>query len=839
MRFYKYYILIFFLGFHFTSLSAQNSNKHRKLSSYLSQIEAGFDVSFSYADEDLEHVVTIPLENSNSLKAHLNHLEETTPFTYIENSNNNILVIPNSTSNFICLSLVDEISDKAVKNAYLKVGPFTFKSNQAGKIVLPKPKEDLNLRLFSEGFVPKEIKASDLKPDVECYPMRLTPFFELLDEILLTSFLTSGIKKFTTGELQINYNQFGLLPGLIEPDVLQSLQALPGITSRKESVSYLNVRGGTHDQNLFLWDGIKMYHTSHFFGMISAFNPFMTEKVSLIKNGTSSKYGDGVSSLIDMRTNDSIASTYKASVGMNLMNLDAMVETPLSKASSLEFSLRQSINSVWESPTYNQYFDKVFQNTEITNFEPDNFTQEDEFSFFDASLNYKHQLTDKDYLKLNVYYSNDAFLLNRFEIEDTNLNTRSSDLEQSNAALGAFYNRNWSEKTSTQIRLYTSRYSQNSTNTNLLNQQSLEQVNEVLEAGLRLNLQTKLTPNVRLESGYQLTETAILNSEFNNNPSFFRETQNSILTNSIYSQLGYLSANNRLNLQLGGRLNHFSKFNKVIAEPRLNLSYRVFNDLFFELLGEQKSQVTSQIIDLQSDFLGVENRRWVLSNQETRPIIRSQQISTGFNYVKPNWFINADLFLKKVNGITALGQGFQNQFRFLQDHGSYEVKGLDILVNRSFNRISGWVSYSLSENKYRFENLSASRFHNNLDIRHVVSMGLNYESNGLKLSAGFNWHSGVPTTLRSEQQPEPLQQIQFEAPNAERLQDYFRLDLSSTYTFTLLNKTKALTGISFWNLLGRTNLYNQFYLIDANQNIQQFQQRGLNFTPNFVFRLSF
>jgi len=185
----------------------------------------------------------------------------------------------------------------------------------------------------------------------------------------------------------------------VEPDVLLSLKSLSGITSRNESVSYLNVRGGTHDQNLILWDGIKMYHTSHFFGMISAFNPYMTKKVKLIKNGTSSKFGDGVSSLIDMQTNDSIVSDFKAEVGLNLINTDAIIESPLSQNSSVEFSFRKSINSLWESPTYDRYFDKTFQNTEVTNQDSQVSQQNNDFSFYDSSFNYKNKLSNKDYLK--------------------------------------------------------------------------------------------------------------------------------------------------------------------------------------------------------------------------------------------------------------------------------------------------------------------------------------------------------------------------------------------------------------------------------------------------------
>jgi hypothetical protein len=43
---------------------------------------------------------------------------------------------------------------------------------------------------------------------------------------------------------------------LIEPDILQSVQALPGVESTN-SIANINVRGGTNDQNLVLWDNIK------------------------------------------------------------------------------------------------------------------------------------------------------------------------------------------------------------------------------------------------------------------------------------------------------------------------------------------------------------------------------------------------------------------------------------------------------------------------------------------------------------------------------------------------------------------------------------------------------
>ena len=77
-----------------------------------------------------------------------------------------------------------------------------------------------------------------------------------LEEVIISNYLTKGISKKSDGKVSIDTEEFGILPGLTEPDILQTIQALPGILSVDETVSNINVRGGTHDQNLILWDGI-------------------------------------------------------------------------------------------------------------------------------------------------------------------------------------------------------------------------------------------------------------------------------------------------------------------------------------------------------------------------------------------------------------------------------------------------------------------------------------------------------------------------------------------------------------------------------------------------------
>jgi len=189
---------------------------------------------------------------------------------------------------------------------------------------------------------------------------------------------------------------------------LQTLLSLPGIQSVDERISNLNIRGGTHDQNLILWDGIKMYQSGHLFGLISAFNPYLTENVLVSKNGTSAIYGDGVSSVIDMQTSNTIEREFSGGAGLNMINVDAFGKIPLGKKTALLLSARRSITDLIVTPTFDQYFKRIFQDTDLTNnLGGSNFISKDErFYFYDVTAKLLYNISKKDKFRfnfLNIY----------------------------------------------------------------------------------------------------------------------------------------------------------------------------------------------------------------------------------------------------------------------------------------------------------------------------------------------------------------------------------------------------------------------------------------------------
>lgn len=672
-----------------------------------------------------------------------------------------------------------------------------------------------------------------------------------LEEVIVSNYLTTGLTKLNDGSVTIKPETFGILPGLIEPDVLQTIQALPGVLSTDETVSNINVRGGTHDQNLLLWDGIKMYQSGHFFGLISAFNPYITKKINIYKNGTSAKYGDGISSIIDMQLPDKIDNEFKAGLGLNFINADGFAKIPLSENTELQLSTRRSVTDIVETSTYNQYFKRIFEDSDF-NTGGNTISQNENFYFYDVTAKFLYDITPQDRIRVNFLHIN-----NRFEYdEQSNINDRiealNSNLSQQNLSIGLTYTRDWTDQLSTTAQFYASNYDLDATNHDVLNGQRLIQENRVNDRAAKLDINYEHNYQLKFNGGYQFSEVGISNLADVNNPSFRSYVKEVLKSHSIYGEASLLSYGAQTKLKLGTRLNYIEKFGMVFAEPRLSFSQRFLNNFRFEVLGELKSQTTSQTIDLQNDFLGIEKRRWVLSNNNTEvvvkdnqtinpiPVLKSKQLSTGLHYSKNKLLLSAEAYIKKVNGITTRSQGFQNQYQFVNSIGSYQIKGIDFLLNKQFeDLISTWISYSYSTNNYLFPDLNdGNKFRNNTDIRHAVTFAGTYTLNNLKLAVGVNWNSGRPTTLGTEQGIQNDIIINYESPNGSNLEHYLRADCSATYSFDLSRTSKATLGASIWNILDRKNIINQYYtLID--DVATPVQNESLGFTPNVSFRVHF
>ena len=174
---------------------AQNPNREEGLSEFLKTIESRFEVKFSYADDQIENFIAAPHSSLNSLQDHLKFLEVFSPFSYDKHSNKNILIIPNDNEFELCVIVKDELTQTQLTEASLKASNFLYKPNASGQFKIFVNTKEIELRIRMNCYTP-ELKRVVPSQKTNCIKVMVSPFYMVLDEIILTDYLTGGIQKY-------------------------------------------------------------------------------------------------------------------------------------------------------------------------------------------------------------------------------------------------------------------------------------------------------------------------------------------------------------------------------------------------------------------------------------------------------------------------------------------------------------------------------------------------------------------------------------------------------------------------------------------------------------------
>ena len=715
-----FYIIFLVCCFWSIKTQGQTSQEKIPIKEVLDSLSKQHKVQFNYKSDLISGITVFPLSQKRTLIEHIKRLEGETSllFTKIGTS---IFTITKVFE--ICGYLQDVRSLKALEGATVRGTTDGKISDKEGffKIKVVSLDEDVEIRFI--GFRTIKRKARFFST-AQCSTIKMYEEEQQIAAVVVEGYLVRGIDKKSDGTTAINFSKFTALPGLIETDVLQTVQALPGITSIDETVSNINIRGGSHDQNLILWDDIKMYQSGHFFGLISSFNPQITNTATVITNGTDAAFTDGVSGSIQMNTDNQIQKDFKGSLGINFISADIFADIPFGEKSSLQLAARRSVNELFNTPTYDVYFDRVTQHTEIEDNVESVVNSNQDFSFYDTSIRWLYSPSEKDRIRLNFILIDNNLTFDESSETIEVLETRESHLSQNSIAAGLSYEREWSDRFSTQLNLYNTDYKLQAINVNVLEQQRFLQENTVSETGIKSKGIYKWD-NLLLEAGYQFVESEVVNTNDIDVPRFLRRDSEVLREHAFFVQSNYQNRNGDFTIRPGIRLNYINEFDKFLIEPRLSIRKKLGQDFQLEALGELKHQNTSQIVNFQNDFLGVEKRRWQLADNDSIPILKSKQASLGIQYSSKGWLLDATGYYKEIDGITSQSQSFTTKYEFTRTRGSYNVVGVDFLVRKQVKNVSSWLSYSYMANEYAFNNLTDSIFdfdHWELHIQIVTSI---------------------------------------------------------------------------------------------------------------------
>lgn len=635
----------------------------------------------------------------------------------------------------------------------------------------------------------------------------------------------SIVQKVTTGNHRLSAQEIKKIAmGGGEPDVLKSLQFLPGIQAAAEGTTNLSVRGGSYDQNLILLDEAPVYNPTHSLGFFSAFNTDALKDVVIYKGIFPSQYGGRLSSVVDMRMKEGNSKQHTLTGGIGIIASRLTYEGPIKKdKSSFMISGRYSNTGAVLNAGYK--FALL-----------DARTGKNKVSFYDINAKFNTVLGSRDRLYLSAYTGYDNFHLYPLDMS-TRMNWGNTTVT---ARWNHIFNKNLFANTSLLYSNYNYAY------------YMLEQVRDfswkanLKEVTLKTDFDWSTSKNSLFKLGAGITYQDVLPGK--------------TIPNAAHSQAQSVSLNNRSSAQVFAYINHEQRLSK-----KLSASYGI-RATGFAALGDRMvyryNADTSAATDSSfygkgqviKSYFGAEPKatlRYLLSplasikvsygrNYQFQHLLTNSSVGLPTDlwmpsdtYFKPQyadhfaagvyktfpgeiWEVSVEGYYRKSYNVIDFKD---NAELFLNDKvetqvlsGDAKGYGLELLIKKSKGIATGWISYTLSKATRQIDGVNNNEWYPaTYDRRHNLSLVYNHTlSKRLSVAANWVFRSGGHTTL-------PLGTYVFNGQrfmyyttrNGYTLPAYHRLDLSVTWQnkFKTNRRWHGEWVASLYNAYGRQNVF--------------------------------
>ena len=659
----------------------------------------------------------------------------------------------------------------------------------------------------------------------------------LLDEVVVNAQAEQELTISRIGEVQLTMKEIKRAPSFLgETDIIKQVQNLPGVTTVGEAASGFNVRGGSVDQNLILFDGLPSFNSSHVFGFFSAFNSEAIQDVSFYRGGIPAEYGGRVSSVLDIRSRDGGFEKWSGSAGIGLVTSHLMVNGPLKKdKTSLAASFRTTYSNWLVNSIRTDYAD--LRNSSI--------------AFYDGTAKLTHVYNKKTRLSVSSYISKDGFRL-----------TGDTTYQWHSVQVAARVDHQFTPKLSSEFIAGLSTYGYHVLNDEARTASDLSYkiTTTVLKAGFHYQQGThkinfgwqlmhyRFNPgSIRPTSPESNTKDFSLNKQTSIENAFFANDEWSLKDNL------FLEAGLRLPLFLSfgpGTINVYEQgLPREIStvtdtlhygsgeitkgysglEPRVSLRWNVgptasvkfgYNHLYqFLHLVTNSTAVTP--VDI-----------WQPSGTYFKPQ-QGDQVSLGYfkDFKQKNYGVSVETFYKRVKNVLDFKDGAQ---LILNEHletdllqGKAFSYGVETFVSKNNGRLTGSINYTYAR-AFRVINGPSTResinqgnkYPANYDQPHVVNVAWKFNLTRRHFFTGnFTYHTGRPITI-------PLSVFSFEnntvayfsSRNQYRIPDYHRLDVALVIEGNH-RKTQRVKGtwiFSVYNVYARKNPYSVFFKSTGN-----------------------
>jgi len=681
-----------------------------------------------------------------------------------------------------------------------------------------------------------------------------------LKEVVVTADKDNKVKNLSMGLMRMNIEELKLLPSSMgEVDIIKSALLLPGVQTVGEGASGFNVRGGSADQNLILFDEAPIFNSSHLFGFFSIFNPEVVKDFELYKCGIPARYGGRVSSVFDITARQGNLEKFSVSGGISPVTAKLTLEGPIIK-DKLSFIVGvRSTYSDWILEELNKpefrnskadFYDvsaKISYDIDVNNFL--SFTAYQSKDYFKlnsdtaynynnqcARLLYKHTFTPKLYGKLSAIYSNYLYNISSSKLPETSFNLK-YNIGYNSLKTEFFYSPNSKHTFNFGSELIKYDLTPGSF-TPLTSASDIIPVNlpkqRGIESGLFINDEFNVNDRLTISAGlrYALFFALGPGKVYKYNPNLTRSTDSRI-DSTVYNSNAIIKTYGGPELRLSARY-------KIGSDNSVKLSYNRIHQ-FLHMLTNTTAISPTDI--------------WTISDANIKPLI-GDQVALGYyqNLVSNTVETSAEIYYKATQNNLDYKDGSELLLNRNLDvdllSGVGRAYGIEFMIKKKSGIINGWISYTYSKSelkvngKFADEKINNGQFYpSDYDKPHDLNVVVNYKyTRRISITNTFTYSTGRPITYPVARYDfRGIEVMYYSNRNEYRIPDYMRWDFSLNVDGSLKAHKLGHGSWSFgvYNVLGRDNAYsvyfNSTYRGIKGYQLSIFAQPIPNVTYNFKF----
>lgn len=613
---------------------------------------------------------------------------------------------------------------------------------------------------------------------------------------------------------------------LSSPDVIKTIQRLPGINNGIELSSGLYVRGGNNDENLFILDGTPVYQTNHSFGLFSAFNTDIIKNIDFYKNGFPARYSGRISSIVDIRTREGNTNNVCGKFSIGLLDGRLQLEGPIAKGkTSFNIALRRSWLDLPLKLVYALAKDKN-----------DNVSYN--YAFYDINAKVTHRFKENA-IWTSLYTSHDKYGIKDHSSWDGYSNTTNNKMNWGNinACIGGDFN--LSDKLFTQTKLIYAesksvyRYNDDDTyydDDNILHRNSLDTKSDKIKMqdfSMRIDALWDISSKLQIRTGFTSTIHKFKPQEITS-AFYFYNTDNNIDTTAVYNgskvkSIEYTSyveslmePTESIKLNVGSSLSIINAKGKsyYMIEPRLSASFLLSEKTSLNFSATRMSQsihrISSCFLDMPMDF-------WTPANKTFKPSVSYQFSLEAKSNIKKCLSVDVSAFYKKTYNILR----FRNWNGVIPSAVEWDKNvtlgnglsyGLETMIKLNRSKLNSTLAYTLSWSKRYFKEIYDEWFYDQFDNRHRLNLSVEYHpTQKFSIFSQLTLHSGNKTSVPTAYIPLPnLSEYNgnrdfgfvYSKPNNYTMPTYHRFDIGCN-----IKRTGSRSGnIYIWNI----SIYNIF-----------------------------